>query len=462
MDTTICAKLISTFKGRREAIILRVDKPVRIGRHPSCEYPVESVFLSLHHCSLFAVPSQHGGAIVSCQDYSRNGLLLNGFRILSKSSCILMHGDKLELPNGQVFICEHVWKDRLEKVDLFDPTPPVVQPTKTMRIENFLVSTPPGRSLVALLSIPSYLTILDPSYRQVAVKAIRRKKQCDMSAVFKEVTILNGLDHPNINKIYSTQQNDEFMFIFLQLCTGGDLFTYITTTCEKNRRLCEAETKFIMYQLLVGLSYLHGQSISHRDLKPENILLYAPGPYPRIVIGDFGLARPRAYEETLNVCGTISYLPPEGILALDNGHLRYTGMPSDCWSAGVILYIMICGMHPYDNDRASLDWHSHIRDSHDYDSRCSQSYHDNEQCLKQRIVNHRIDYYEHHWTNLEDAKDLTTRLLIYDYNQRATVQDALQSRWIASELALLNQTYKSRCGRSANTLNRADAHARHR
>lgn len=75
--------------------------------------------------------------------------------------------------------------------------------------------------------------------------------------------------------------------------------------------------------------------------QPENILLYTPGPYPRIQIADFGLARPKAYQETFNVCGTVSYLPPEGILALDHKHLGYVGMPADCWSAGVIMYIML-------------------------------------------------------------------------------------------------------------------------
>jgi serine/threonine protein kinase len=59
--------------------------------------------------------------------------------------------------------------------------------------------------------------------------------------------------------------------------------------------------------------------------QPENILLFAPGPYPRILIADFGLARPNSLQETLNVCGTVSYLPPEGILALDNTHLGYVG-----------------------------------------------------------------------------------------------------------------------------------------
>ena len=78
-----------------------------------------------------------------------------------------------------------------------------------------------------------------------------------------------------------------------------------------------------------------------RLLQPENILLYAPGPYPRIQLADFGLARRRSHEETFNVCGTVSYLPPEGILALEYKDYSYIGMPADCWSAGVVMYIMI-------------------------------------------------------------------------------------------------------------------------
>jgi len=52
--------------------------------------------------------------------------------------------------------------------------------------------------------------------------------------------------------------------IFLQLCTGGDLFTYITHTSETGNRICEAEAKYIMYQLLLGLRYLHEKLVSHR------------------------------------------------------------------------------------------------------------------------------------------------------------------------------------------------------
>ncbi|KAJ7706372.1 kinase-like domain-containing protein [Mycena rosella] len=336
--SAICAKLVTVNRGRREAVILKLNKPATIGRNPRCDYVVAGTFVSGVHCTLSAVRSPNGGVIVSCQDSSRNGIRLNGHRI-NKTVVILMHGDSLEIPDSLTFTCQHIWKDLHEKVELFDPEHPT-QSARTMTVGKYLVTN-------QKLGSGSFATVhlaFDTSHtncRQVACKTIRTKKECDKRQIFKEISILNRLEHPNINRIYDTEQNDEFMFIFLQLCTGGDLFTYIIAYAEKESRLCEAEAKFIMYQLLIGLLYLHSKMISHRDLKPENILLHVPGPYPRIVIADFGLARPRAYQETLNVCGTVSYLPPEGILALDQEHLKYVGMPSDCWSAGVILYVML-------------------------------------------------------------------------------------------------------------------------
>lgn len=77
------------------------------------------------------------------------------------------------------------------------------------------------------------------------------------------------------------------------------------------------------------------------DLKPENILLHTPGPYPRLMIADFGLARPRAYEETLNAVGTICYMPPEAILALQAKSCGYVGIYADAWSLGMVIFVML-------------------------------------------------------------------------------------------------------------------------
>ncbi|KAJ7487408.1 kinase-like protein, partial [Mycena galericulata] len=435
-----------------EAVILKLNKPAKIGRNPRCDYVVGGTFVSGVHCTLSAVRSPHGGVIVSCQDLSRNGILLNGHRI-NKSVVILMHGDTVEIPDSLTFTCIHVWRDRPDKVELFDPTPPQhpSHKAKSMNIGKYLVTN-------QKLGSGSFATVhlaLDTSHtarRQVACKTIRTKKGCDVGQIFKEISILNGLKHPNINRIYDTEQDDQFIFIFLQLCTGGDLFTYITAYAEKGSHLCEAEAKFLFFQILVGLQYLHAKMISHRGMCgiPENILLHAPGPYPRIVIADFGLARPRAYQETLNVCGTVSYLPPEGILALDQEHLKYMGMPSDCWSAGVILYIMLSGSHPFDNDStfdSSSNWLSHIQASHL--SQVSKNYHRNEANLKAKIIAGDMEFQPCPWDRLPYAKALVGSLLIHNYQHRATVYDAIQSYWIDSELHKLRITYQNQVlGRS--------------
>jgi len=197
-----------------------------------------------------------------------------------------------------------------------------------------------------------------------------------------------------------------------------------------------------MYQLLKGLSYLHENMISHRDLKPENILLHSPGPYPRILIADFGLARPNAHQETFNVCGTVSYLPPEGVLALDVKHLSYVGMPADCWSAGVILFIMLSyvfhnhhtlsaiplhfcynlssysGSHPFDYGPTcrSSDWFSHIEESRGADgTRPSQQYLNTEAGLKARIINGQVDF-SCLWDELPDGQRTNMSWLISSAN----------------------------------------------
>ncbi|KAG5647566.1 hypothetical protein DXG03_008919 [Asterophora parasitica] len=215
---------------------------------------------------------------------------------------------------------------------------------------------------------------LDPvKRRQVACKSIRTKREHEVGQVMKEVRILMTIRHPNINEIYDTEANKNYIHIFLQLCTGGDLFTYVTNHPSLHHHLCEAEANLLKPQEIP---------------KPENILLHAPGPYPRILIADFGLARPNAHQETFNVCGTVSYLPPEGVLALDIKHLGYVGLPADCWSAGIILFIMLC----------------HIEESRGADgTQPSQRYVNTEARLKARIIDGRVEFQSHLWNKMPDG-----------------------------------------------------------
>ncbi|OCH94717.1 kinase-like protein [Obba rivulosa] len=441
-SSSVCAKFYTTScVGKREALVLSIDRPLTIGRNPSCSYVLKDVVVSSLHCKLYAIRSSNGGIIVSCQDLSTNGVVLNGHKF-RKTSVILMDGDILQIPSSQKFECIHMHRLPGERSNIFDPTPPVKQMLKTKRILNYVVTS-------HCLGSGSFATVhlaMDASaYRQVACKSIKRKSRDAIDKVMKEVNILISLDHPNINRVYAANHDSSFLHIFLELCTGGDLFSYIVG--HKDSRLCEGETKYIMYQLLKGLKYLHDKLISHRDLKPENILLHSPGPYPRIQIADFGLARPKAYQETFTVCGTVSYLPPEGILALDHKHLGYVGMPADCWSAGIIMYIMLTGCHPFDYEKVpgESEWYSY-RPSEDLGdmSSISQTSVRSDRMVKKRIVHGEVEFPENIWHNIPDAEDLCSQLLVYDHPKRATVHAALKSKWFNCELLELEAAYRER------------------
>lgn len=136
----------------------------------------------------------------------------------------------------------------------------------------------------------------------------------------------------------------------------------------------------------------------------------------------------------------MSYLPPEGVLALDHKHLGYIGMPADCWSAGVILYVMLAGCHPFDNEadktlpqEAAFSYEGSELSTGSRDIR-----------LKERIVYGGVHFPHYPWHDLEAARQLILELLVHDYSKRATVYDALSDNWIQSEIKELKTLYRRR------------------
>eukprot|EP01034_Spumella_vulgaris_P029003 gene29003-35975_t len=187
---------------------------------------------------------------------------------------------------------------------------------------------------------------------QCAVKVIDTRKfvltpGLSVSDLMEEAAIIQQLDHPNIIKVLSTFQTEHGIHIVMELLKGGDLFDRIV---EKGR-YTEAAARKIMRKILSAVSYLHSHNIIHRDLKPENILLVSTQDDTEIKLTDFGLAKKADQEGLKTFCGTPQYFAPEVLKRKSTvkGAGRY-GPAADMWSLGVVLYILLSGTFPFDED----------------------------------------------------------------------------------------------------------------
>ncbi|CAD0108944.1 unnamed protein product [Aureobasidium uvarum] len=178
-----------------------------------------------------------------------------------------------------------------------------------------------------------------------AAKIISRKMAETVRAqsLLREIAIMKLLDHPNIVRLYDVWENHNELYLIMEYVEGGELFHYI----EECRGLGEGESVYIFRQIVAALLYCHRMHIHHRDLKPENILLDRENIQVKLV--DFGMAALQPEGKKLTTaCGSPHYAAPEVIKSRP-----YDGARADVWSCGVILYVMLTGMTPfnYDQDR---------------------------------------------------------------------------------------------------------------
>lgn len=89
--------------GRVDKLFVKVGYPVLLGRRSSCDYVLHEPSVSSKHCVIHAVKSDSGNVGIVCQDYSSNGVLINGHVFTGKQSLLLMEGDVLTLPNSQSY-----------------------------------------------------------------------------------------------------------------------------------------------------------------------------------------------------------------------------------------------------------------------------------------------------------------------------------------------------------------------
>jgi len=184
---------------------------------------------------------------------------------------------------------------------------------------------------------------LDPkSNTKVAVKIIDRVKlenPREQVSMAREITIMKLLKHKNVLRLHDIFENEQAIFLILDIYDGGDLYGHLT----KNGAMRPSEAFKMFKQIIEGIEYCHKNLIVHRDLKPENLLL--SGDKETLVISDFGLATGMQGSRNLlkTRCGTVHYISPE----VAKGD-PYVGMASDVWSCGIILYAMLTAALPFD------------------------------------------------------------------------------------------------------------------
>ncbi|XP_063176983.1 maternal embryonic leucine zipper kinase isoform X1 [Chroicocephalus ridibundus] len=163
----------------------------------------------------------------------------------------------------------------------------------------------------------------------------------DLPRVKIEIDAMKNLRHQHICQLYHVIETSEKMFMVLEYCPGGELFDYIIS----KDRLSEEEARVFFRQIVSAIAYVHSQGYAHRDLKPENLLIDKEH---NLKLIDFGLcAKPKGgLDNRLNTsCGSPAYAAPELIQGK-----AYIGSEADIWSMGVLLYALLCGFLPFDDN----------------------------------------------------------------------------------------------------------------
>ncbi|ODV70276.1 kinase-like protein [Hyphopichia burtonii NRRL Y-1933] len=186
---------------------------------------------------------------------------------------------------------------------------------------------------------------------QVAIKLIKRDtimKDSELEIkIHREINSLKLLNHPNIVNLVEVMKSGKYIGIVLEYASGGELFDYIL----HHKYLKENIAKKLFAQLVSGVDYMHSKGLIHRDLKLENLLL---DKHKNVIISDFGFVN--SYNKEKNdlmktSCGSPCYAAPELVLTQS----PYEGKKVDIWSLGVILYAMLSGYLPFDDDPENED-----------------------------------------------------------------------------------------------------------
>uniref|UniRef100_A0ACD5WEE5 Uncharacterized protein n=1 Tax=Avena sativa TaxID=4498 RepID=A0ACD5WEE5_AVESA len=245
----------------------------------------------------------------------------------------------------------------------------------------------------------TYLCVERSTGKEYACKSILKRKLVtddDVEDVRREIQIMYHLaGHPNVISIRGAYEDAVAVHLVMELCAGGELFDRIVQKGHYTERKA-AE----LARVIVGVvEVCHSMGVMHRDLKPENFLFVDQTEEAALKTIDFGLSvffRPD--QIFTDVVGSPYYVAPEVLK-------KKYGPEADVWSAGVIIYILLCGVPPF--------WA------------------ENEQGIFEEVLHGKLDFQSDPWPSIsEGAKDLVRRMLLRDPKKRLTAHEVLRHPWV--------------------------------
>ena len=227
-----------------------------------------------------------------------------------------------------------------------------------------------------------------------AVKIVYKPNVDNITRLKREILIMKSLDHPNIIRLFEVFEDEQNLYLVMEICLGGELFDRVI----KSGHFSEHYAAIIVKQILSAVVYCHANDIMHRDLKPENVL-YSDLSSSLLKVIDWGFAAKCSKNRKFSsLVGTPYYVAPEVL------HGNYDRQ-CDLWSAGVILFILLSGYPPF-----------HGKDN---------------KAILQKVKEAHVSFDSRYWSNIsEEAKNLISGLLCYNARERLTAAQALQHPWL--------------------------------
>ncbi|KAF7726468.1 hypothetical protein EC973_008703 [Apophysomyces ossiformis] len=255
----------------------------------------------------------------------------------------------------------------------------------------------------------------------------KKTKVTERASILKEVQIMRNIKHPNIVQLIEFSESDDYYFLVLELCEGGELFHQIVKLTYFSENLA----RHVIVQLAESVRFLHEQcGVVHRDIKPENILfepipiipsdkpvrlfdedkvdegVFQPGigggGIGNVKLADFGLSKVIWDNSTLTPCGTVGYTAPE--IVRDQRYSKAV----DMWAIGCVLYTLLSGFPPF--------------------------YDESIRALTDKVAKGQYTFLSPWWDPISDeAKDLIRHLLCVDPNERYTINQFFEHPWITGD-----------------------------